>query len=104
VRLSTPRYEAQVLCTDLANKRMHPAIDTVTITRVDEAQGYSHHDGDEFLYVLEGSLNFVTEFYEPLLLRQGDSVYFDSSMGHAYLSADGSPVRILVIATTDLPQ
>src|SRR5688572_1256834 len=31
VALSTSRYEAQVLCTDIANKRMHPAIDTVTV-------------------------------------------------------------------------
>ena len=103
VPLSTSRYEALVLCTDLANKRMHPAIDTVTITRIDEAGGFSRHDGEEFLLVLEGELTLATEFYEPLILHQGDSIYFDSNMGHAYLSADGGPVRILVVATTERP-
>ena len=102
--LSTARYEAQVLCTDIANKKMHPAIDTVTIRSVDEAGGLSQHDGEEFLHVLAGQLIFVSEFYEPLALETGDSLYFDSNMGHAYLSADGAPVSILVVATTEPPK
>jgi len=103
VALETARYRAQVLCTDLANKKMHPAINTVTITTLAAAGGFSRHDGDEFLHVLEGELSFLSEFYEPLALRPGDSIYFDSNMGHAYLSADGEPVRILVVATTERP-
>jgi transcriptional regulator with XRE-family HTH domain len=104
IPLSTPRYEAQVLCTDIANKRMHPAIDTVTVRSLAEAGGYSHHDGEEFLHVLAGRLLLATEFYEPVILETGDSIYFDSHIGHAYLSADGAPVQILVIATTEPPK
>ena len=104
VALSTARYEALVLCTDLAAKRMHPAINTVTITDLSEAGGYSRHDGEEFVFVLAGKLSLTTEFYEPVLLEEGDSVYFDSHMGHAYLSGDGRPARILVIATTEPPK
>lgn len=104
VALSTARYEALVLCTDLAAKRMHPAINTVTIASLAEAGGYSRHDGEEFLLVLEGRLLLMTEFYEPLLLEPGDSIYFDSHMGHAYLSQDGRPARCLVIATTEPPK
>ena len=104
VRLPTARYEAQVLCTDIASKRMHPAINTVTITALDQAGGFSRHDGEEFLHVLEGRLCLASEFYEPVILEAGDSMYFDSQMGHAYLSADGAPVRILVIATTEPPK
>jgi transcriptional regulator with XRE-family HTH domain len=104
IALSTARYEAVVLGTDLANKKMHPAINSITITTLEEAGGFSRHDGEEFLYVLEGVLNLMTEHYEPVHLSTGDSIYFDSSMGHAYLSGDGKPVRILVIATTERPQ
>ena len=104
VALSPQRYEAQVLCTDLASKRMHPAIDTVTIRTLEDAGGYSRHDGEEFLHVLVGKLRLETEFYEPLLLTQGDSIYFDARMGHAYLSANGKPVQILVVATVDPPK
>ena len=104
VTLNTARYTAQVLCTDIANKRMHPAIDTVTITTVEQAGGLSQHDGEEFLHVLSGRLSFISEFYEPLLLEAGDNLYFDSTMGHAYLSANGAPVTILVVATTEPPK
>jgi transcriptional regulator with XRE-family HTH domain len=104
VTLSTHRYEAQVLCTDIANKRMHPAIDTVTIRTLEDSGGYSRHDGEEFLHVLAGKLRFETEFYEPLLLARGDSIYFDARMGHAYLSANGRPVQILVVATVEPPK
>ena len=104
IALSTARYDAQVLCTDIANKRMHPAINIVTLRSLDEAGGYSRHDGEEFLHVLSGTLLLATEFYEPLVLEPGDNIYFDSHMGHAYLSPDGSPVQILVIATTEPPK
>ncbi|MCB1377198.1 MAG: helix-turn-helix transcriptional regulator [Alphaproteobacteria bacterium] len=102
--LSTARYDAQVLCTDIANKKMHPAINTVTLGTLEEAGGLSQHEGEEFLHVLTGQLSFVSEFYEPLTLEPGDSLYFDSNMGHAYLSADGKPVTILVVATTEPPK
>ena len=101
--LSTSRYEAEVLCTDIANKKMHPAINIATTSSIEEAGGLSRHEGEEYLHVLAGKLSFISEFYEPLLLEAGDSVYFDSNMGHAYLSADGAPVTILVVATTEPP-
>ena len=101
--LSTMRYEAEVLCTDIANKKMHPAINIATTSSIEEAGGLSRHEGEEYLYVLAGNLSFISEFYEPLLLAAGDSLYFDSNMGHAYLSADGAPVTILVVATTEPP-
>lgn len=104
IPLTTARYEAQVLCTDIANKRMHPAINSVTIRTLEDAGGFSRHEGEEFLHVLDGRLILATEFYEPLLLEPGDSIYFDSHMGHAYLSADGSPAHILVIATVEPPK
>ena len=53
---------------------------------------------------MSGRLTFISEFYEPLVLAAGDSLYFDSRMGHAYLSADGHPAVILVVATTEPPQ
>ena len=30
-----------------------------------------------------------TEFYDPIVLEAGESIYLDSSMGHAYVAADG---------------
>uniref|UniRef100_UPI003458969C hypothetical protein n=1 Tax=uncultured Sphingomonas sp. TaxID=158754 RepID=UPI003458969C len=30
-----------------------------------------------------------TEFYDPVVLTKGQSIYIDSTIGHAYLAAEG---------------
>jgi hypothetical protein len=37
-----------------------------------------------------------TEFYDPVVLHEGQSIYFDSSMGHAYLTAEGCEEALLL--------
>lgn len=39
--------------------------------------------------MLEGRVEVHTEFYDPVTLKVGESIYTDSSMGHAYVVADG---------------
>ena len=41
------------------------------------------------MYVLRGSIVVSTEFYDPITLTEGQSIYIDSSMGHGYLAAAG---------------
>ena len=55
--------------------------------------------GEEFSVVLEGAVLFHTELYAPVLLQAGDSVYFDSSMGHAYLRVGDGPCRVLTVCS-----
>ena len=50
--------------------------------------------------MLEGRLELHTEYYAPLVLEAGGSVYFDSTMGHAYLSVGSELLKILSICTT----
>jgi quercetin dioxygenase-like cupin family protein len=45
--------------------------------------------GEEYVYVLEGCVRVHTEFYEPVVLKKGESMYIDSSMGHAYTAGEG---------------
>jgi quercetin dioxygenase-like cupin family protein len=47
--------------------------------------------------VLEGELDLYTDTYLPTNLKTGDSIYFDSNMGHAYIAVGGKPCRILSI-------
>jgi len=103
VPLQTHRYQTRVLCTDLADKRMNPATVTVTARTIDEIGGLKRHDGEEFIHVISGRMILHTEHYAPLEMDEGDSVYFDSSMGHAYLAASDEPVLLMVVATTDKP-
>ena len=65
----------------------------------DEFGGLIRHSGEEFIYILEGEVEFHTDFYAPVRLKQGESVYFDSSMGHAFLAASEGPCRLLSVCT-----
>jgi len=57
------------------------------------------HDGAEFIYVLEGELA-VRYIDEEFALKNGDSVYFDSSQPHAYRAITESGARAVVITTS----
>jgi transcriptional regulator with XRE-family HTH domain len=48
-----------------------------------EQLSYFSHEGEEFIYLLEGRLEFRTED-QHYLLYPGDSLYFESSIPHAY--------------------
>ena len=39
------------------------------------------HKGEEFIYVLSGTVSLHTDQYRRLVLEAGDSCYFDSTMG-----------------------
>jgi len=106
IALDTARFGAQVLCADLANKKMHPFINEVSARSLEDAGGLNAHAGEEFLHVLAGRLVLHTAFYAPLALEAGDSLYFDGAMGHAYVKDaadnDDSPARILVVTSADM--
>lgn len=47
--------------------------------------------------VLDGEISLYTEFYAPLHLTQGDSIYFDSEMGHALISVSDEDATVLFV-------
>ena len=53
------------------------------------------HGGEEFLFVLTGTLWLYTEFYEPTEMRRGDSAYRDAAMGHNVVSTSQEDAMIL---------
>jgi transcriptional regulator with XRE-family HTH domain len=88
------------VATDLLHKRMIPIIGEVWRRDVTEYDEFLHHEGEEFVYVLEGVLELHTALYTPIRLEVGDSVYFDSGMKHAYVSVGDGPCRILSMCAT----
>jgi transcriptional regulator with XRE-family HTH domain len=89
VRVETPNYDYYYLCTELRRKRMVPAITKIRARSADEFGDLVHHPGEEFVYVLSGRVVVQTQFYDPVVLEAGQAIYIDSSMGHAYLAAEG---------------
>ena len=91
------------LCTDLAGKKMTPMLVCVTARSLEEANGLWNHDGEEFVFVVSGRLQLHTEFYEPLTIDAGGTAYFDSTMGHAFVSIGDEPLKVLSVCTTPDP-
>jgi transcriptional regulator with XRE-family HTH domain len=89
VRVTTDNYDYHYLCTDLRQKRMIPIITRIRAHSASEFGDLVRHQGEEFIYVLEGEIEIHTEFYDPVALKTGQGIYLDSSMGHAYVVAEG---------------
>jgi len=89
VRVETPNYDYHYLCAELRRKRMIPVIARIRAKSVKQFGQLVHHSGEEFTYVLKGAVVLHSEFYDPVVLKEGQSIYFDSSMGHAYLAPEG---------------
>ena len=89
------------LNTDIANKKMTPILGEVTAQSIKEVGGLFKHSGEEFIYVLSGSIEVHTEFYSPVILQVGESMYIDSNMGHAYLAASDGPNRFICVCTDE---
>lgn len=66
-------------------------------TAIDEVR--SEHEGEEFVYVLEGS---VEVYYgsERHMLQAGDSITYDSIVSHAIVSATQATAKILAVVYT----
>ena len=44
------------------------------------------------------SLTPVTQFYDPVTLHVGESIYIDSNMGHAYVTTEGCDEALVLAA------
>lgn len=97
--VETHSYRQMYLATELLNKKMTPMFVEIRARTMaefnEEFGGLIRHPGEEFTFVIEGELDFHSELYAPVRLRAGDSIYFDSEMGHAYLKASEGPCRLV---------
>ena len=84
------------LAADKNGRHMEPFIVTI---EPDAKQDKSSHEGEEFIYVLEGNLSLEYGMDKDFL-KIGDSVYYDSIVPHKVFSADSKPVKILAVVYT----
>ena len=89
VRVKTPNYDYYYLCTELRRKRMVPVITKIRASSREEFGALVSHAGEEFIYVIKGRIVVHTQFYDPVTLDEGQAIYIDSDMGHAYVTASG---------------
>lgn len=75
-----------LLCADLLDKRMTPIRTHVTARSPDEYDSWPVNDAEIFVTVIKGTMIVHSEIYEPLVLNQGDSLYYDASSPHVWTS------------------
>ncbi len=94
----------EFLGTTAVGKRMSPIVGTVHARRIDGPADFVRHAGEEFVYVLSGALEVHFDTGQCTALERGDSLYFDSRIGHAYISTSKQLARIIGVTQgeTDL--
>ncbi|MEJ8569924.1 XRE family transcriptional regulator [Microbaculum marinum] len=96
-RHPTGAYVYEPLATGLTLKEMDPTFVTVKARSIEEFGELIRHPGEELVFVLSGEVELHAEFYAPVRLKAGDSVYYDAGMGHAYISVGEEDATILNI-------
>jgi transcriptional regulator with XRE-family HTH domain len=97
--IETRTYHHLYPAADLLNKQIMPIIAELKARSRAEFGPLIRHAGEEYAIVLDGLVEFHTDLYAPVLLHQGDSIYFDSSMAHGYIAAGEGLCRILSICS-----
>jgi len=70
----------------------------VTVPAARPGDEHYHHDGEEWIYVLNGALilSLAGKTYD---LAPGDSVHFDSRLPHRLIAGGGRDAEVLVVAS-----
>lgn len=102
--IDTENYAHLYLVADLLNKRFIPLIAELHARSLSEFGELIRHSGEEFTYVLEGTVELHTDLYAPTRLDAGDSIYFDSGMGHAYIGVGAGRCRVMSICSATQSQ
>jgi transcriptional regulator with XRE-family HTH domain len=96
VRVNTKNYDNYYLCPELRRKRMIPVLTHIRAKSAEAFGELIRHSGEEYIYVLQGAIKVITEFYDPVVLSRGESIYIDSNMGHAYVAAEGCDEAVVL--------
>ena len=97
--IETRNYSHLYPACELLNKSIIPIVAELHARTLEEFGELIHHPGEEYAYVLQGEVELHTSLYAPVHLKAGDSIYFDSGMGHAYIAAGAGPCRVLSLCT-----
>ena len=89
-------YDYKHLAFTFKNKLAEPFMVTEKSYDMQIEHALHNHDGQEFNYVVSGSMEFHLGDM-MYVLNEGDSVYFDSSIPHAVKALGGVPAKFLAV-------
>lgn len=80
----------------LAYKKLGKNMEPYIIEPAFDEKAFFSHEGEEFMYVLEGTHEFIYD-NKKYILEEGDSIYFDSIIPHSGRSLGKVKCKILGI-------
>lgn len=89
-------YQYESLASGFRGRKADPFIVTVEPKPVDTPKEMNSHSGQEFNMVLEGTME-LTIGTKPLILNEGDSIYFDATQPHGMRALKEQHVKFLAI-------
>ena len=94
---SSGNYDYRMLATDFPGKRMTPLHGRIVARERGQFPNFIHHPGQEFVMVLSGRVRIEFETGEVIEVGRHESAYFDSGIGHIYISLGRADAQVLVV-------
>lgn len=91
----TKAYKYQALAAGFKNREVTPLLVTVEPNE-DQNLTLNQHAGQEFNMIIKGRMLLHINGKE-LILEEGDSIYFNSSLSHGMKALDGKQVQFLAV-------
>lgn len=90
-------YTYESLAPEKKERNMEPFL--VTLEPISEDESPSTHDGEEFIFVLEGEIEVILGDKREILSAE-DSIYYDSTLPHRVRAYGDQIARILAVLYT----
>lgn len=95
----TGNYDYRLLAGNFPGRHMTPMHGRILARRREQFDDYIRHPGQEFVMVLSGAVTLLFETGESIALKPRQYAYFDSGIGHIYLSTGRRAAEIMVVMT-----
>lgn len=91
-------FKYRHLAFHIKNKMAEPFLVTAPYSEAEQSEPihYSTHEGQEFDYIIKGSLKVDLDGHVEVL-NEGDSIFYDSGHRHGMIAADGADCDFLAI-------
>ena len=96
-KYDTEQYEYSVLCGAFPDKKMQPLVAIINAREAGDFDETIRHPGQEFVMVLSGRVRIVFENGESVELGKHEAAYFDSGVGHVYVSLSKQPAQVVSV-------
>lgn len=62
---------------------------------------FYYHEGEEFVFILDGTVTFMLEGAPNYDLTVGDTLYYPNEIGHRWENKSDAPARFLIVSTSE---